>query len=315
MDSKRSKVIGDSVALCYYVMEHAKHVYICKRKVDEFAKEIELLDHTFWLSSNPYQLFSLPISDIIHFMLLFDSIDYSFWGNPKWTVITDEGPKDGSDALLYVLLKYVKQHSISELYQISFSDFKTLLQGNVEIPFLKERYETIHEISSIVKERMNGNFYQCIKNITLDTELLDYIVKNFPSFCDVRTYLGKTIPFYKLAQLLTSDILQLRYLLEHISIDYSHLIGCADYKIPQIQRALGLVQYDETLAGLVDSKQELEENSNYEIEIRASMIVVIDMIQKKNPNVCAMDINDYFFLSSKKLKNMKPYHLCRNRNY
>ena len=33
-------------------------------------------------------------------------------------------------------------------------------------------------------------------------------------------------------------------------------------------------------------------------------------------NTNAIDINDYFFTSSKKVKSIaKPYHLCRNQNY
>ena len=46
------------------------------------------------------------------------------------------------------------------------------------------------------------------------------------------------------------------------------------------------------------------------------MIVVIDYIKNKVENTNAVDINDYFFTTSKKVKSIaKPYHLCRNQNY
>ena len=93
--------------------------------------------------------------------------------------------------------------------------------------------------------------------------------------------------------------------------------GCADYKIPQVMRVIGLLEYDEKLSKMVDNQDEIEQNSEYEIEIRASMIVVIDIIKKKlDDNVCAIKINDYIWGLSKKMKeSLKPYHLTRNINY
>lgn len=301
---------------CQYVMNNCKHVSIDYNRLDEFIKNIDCRNLKCWLISNPYDLFSLGISDIVNFLLIFESIDYSFWGTPKWTIVTDEGKKDGSDALLYLLLEYVKEKNSTDFSTITFGDFCEMVKGNTNIPLLKERYHTIVEISNIVNKQMNGNFYQYIKNITSDIDLLNVIITKFPSFQDKREYHGKTIYFYKLAQLLVSDILHLREELEGIQVDYSHLLGCADYKIPQVLRALKIIKYDSELSEIVDSKKEIIISSIYEVEIRASMLIVINYIQNKMKNVNAIDINDYFFLSAKKIKlDMKPYHLCRNTNY
>ena len=214
------------------------------------------------------------------------------------------------------MINYVKKSNNVDFSEISFDEFKHLLKGNVNIPLLKERYETITEVSKIVNEKMNGNFYNYIKNLSSDVELLDLIVNSFKTFKDERTYNGKTIYFYKLAQLLTSDILHIREYLENVKVDYSNLIGCADYKIPQTLRALGIIEYDYELSNIVDARQELEISSKYEVEIRASQIVVIDYIKSKLKNVNSIDINDYLFTYSKKVKNIvRPYHLCRNTNY
>lgn len=79
---------------------------------------------------NPYNLFELDVAMIVNFLLVFESIDYSFFGEPKWTVETDEGFKDGSDALLYVLLKYVKEIGSTDFSNMSFNNFKNILFGN-----------------------------------------------------------------------------------------------------------------------------------------------------------------------------------------
>lgn len=162
---------------------------------------------------------------------------------------------------------------------------------------------------------MNGSFYKYIKDINIDTKLFDIILSNFETFVDERIYNDKKIYFYKLAQLLTSDILHIREKIENISVDYSNLIGCADYKIPQTLRALNILEYNNELSKIIDKGIPLEISSKYEVEIRASQIVVIDYISKKM-NANAIDINDFLFVYSKRVKDIaKPYHLCRNTNY
>ena len=110
--------------------------------------------------------------------------------------------------------------------------------------------------------------------------------------------------------------MHIKELLNKEIVDYTHLVGCADYKIPQTLRALNILEYNEELSNIVDNKILIDENSKYEVEIRANMIEVITYISSKLKDFSAIDINDYFFLESKRVKSIaKPYHLCRNRNY
>ena len=309
-------MFNDIKCTCKYVMDNSRHIKINYDKLDEFINHIDYNKLKNWLLYNPYNLLELDVEIIINLLLIFESITYSFWGNPKWEIDTDDGKKDGTDALLYIMIMHTKKTKNTDFSKMSFDEFKELLKGNIEIPLLIERYETVVNISKIVNEKMNGSFYNYIKDINSDKELFNVIVNNFESFRDERKYNGKTIYFYKLAQLLTSDILHIREALENIKVDYSNLIGCADYKIPKTLRALEITEYDDKLAKLVDTKEQLEISSKYEVEIRASQIVVIDYISKRLINANSIDINDFLYIYSKKIKDIvKPYHLCRNTNY
>ena len=271
---------------CKYVTNNSKSVKINETNLDKFIGKIKKIETEHWLAFSPYNLLDLPTETIINFLLVYEAIDFSFWGNPKWTIDTDNGKEDGSIALLYAILKYVKERNTTDFSNITKDEFKEILKGNIEIPLFEERYNIIRSVSKIVNEKMNGNFYTFIEDNTIDIELFEIIVKYFPNFKDERIYNNKKIYFYKLAQLLTSDILHIRELKENIKVDYSHLVGCSDY-------------------------------SEYEIEIRANMLVAIDLIKKKLENkVCAIDINDYIW-SQGRNKNieLKPYHLTRNTNY
>ncbi len=300
---------------CEYVSNNAKHITIDDQKIDQFIEKIKNKKIEHWLSSNPYGMLDLKIEEIVHFLIIFGSIDYSFWGEPKWTIETKEGPIDGAFAQIYALINLRNQKGHLDFEKITYEEFQKAYQGNTEIPLLKERYQTVKEISQIINKKMNRNFYEHIKDATTDIELFQIITTYFPSFEDKRTYNNKTIYFYKLAQLVTSDILQIREQKEHIKTDYSNIVGCADYKIPQVLRELGILIYDEELAHLVDQKQELKENSICETEIRACMITAINRIKQKT-NRAAIEINDLVWsFGQHKTKDWKPYHRTRTTSY
>ena len=310
-------MLDEIIESCKYVSNNSKSVKINKTRLEEFVEKIEKVETKHWLSFSPYNLLDLPVETIIKFLVIYEAIDFSFWGNPKWTIATDDGKEDGSIALLYAILNDVKNRNTTDFSDITREEFGKILKGNVEIPLFEERYNIIKNVSKIANQKMNGNFYEFIKNTTIDTKLFEIIVKYFSNFKDERIYNNKKIYFYKLAQLLTSDILHIRKLKENIKVDYSHLVGCSDYKIPQVMRGLGILEYSDNLASIIDSQKEIEVNSEYEVEIRANTLVVIDLIKEKLENkVCAIDINDYIW-SYGKNKNieLKPYHLTRNTNY
>lgn len=303
---------------CSYVYENSKHVRIDINKVKVLAKDNRFNEKTaHWLSSNPYGILDLDVEDIINFLVIYDSIDCSFWGDPKWTIKTAKGDIDGAIALMYALQKLKEHKGNLDFEKITFEEFSEALKGNVEIPLLEERYKVVSQVSKVINQKMQGNFYHYIKNITKDIVLFNTIINNFSSFEDIRIYDNKTIYFYKLAQLLTSDILHIRSLKEEITVDCSNLVGCADYKIPQVLRGLGILVYDKELSELVDNKKEVEENSIYEVEIRANMIVAINLIKKElNDKVDAIDINDIIWsFSQDKTKKLLPYHLTRTLSY
>ncbi len=200
---------------------------------------------------------------------------------------------------------------------MTLEEFKEILKGNIDIPLLEERHKIVSSIAKIVNKKMNGSFYDYIKDMNTDQEIFKTILNNFSNFEDTRTYKGQIVYFYKLAQLLTSDILHVIEIKEQKEVDYSSLLGCADYKIPQVMQELGILEYDTKLSLLLETKTEIEENSEYETEIRASMIVVINYIWEQiDKSIDKIDINDFIWSKGQdKTKKYKPYHLTRTKSY
>lgn len=306
---------------CQYVVDNARHVKINYEKANDLMNELLEFENVHYLTKVPYSIYGMNTKDIINFLLIYDSIDFSFWGNPKWTIDANGENLDGGIAILHCIYHLFKNRDSVEVYQqlenMTLQDFKKLLSGNIEISLVDERYKIVNSIAIIVNKKMGGNFYNFIKGMKTDNEIFKVILDNFINFEDTRTYQGKTIYFYKLAQLLTSDILHVLQNKEQINVDYSNLIGCADYKIPQVMQGFGILEYDDELSSILEHKIEIEENSIFEVEIRASMVVVINYIYEQiNRAINRIDINDFVWGKGQdKTKQYKPYHLTRTTSY
>lgn len=296
----------------YYVKDNAKYVKINYEVIDEIIKNINLENNTHWLISNPFGILDMSIVDIMNYLLILHTIgDYCFWGDNKWSIESEYGMLDGTYAIMYLILKRMQS---KKSFNMKKCEFEYFLKGNNEIPLLDDRYKNLCTMNEYLKER---NFYDLIKDKTKDSELLNYLIQNLPYLEDVSTYKGESIYFYKRAQLMVSDILHIREYIEKVSVDYSHLMGCADYKIPQVLNNLGVLLYSKDLDKKIMERQELKENSEEEVEIRACDLVVIDYIyQKLNGKISRMDINDYLWLLGQdKKKITKPYHRTLTSHY
>lgn len=306
---------------CNYVIENAEYVKINNNKIDELVNGIKNVNNMHWLQNSPYGILDLSTEEIVNFLLLYHTIGFSYWGNPKWTIKTEYSELDGAYAMMYLLISEVKNNSEflkpTYLQNLTRDQLKKILKGNIEIPLFEERYSNIINMAKSINSNMDGNFYNYIKEINNDVKLFQILIANFEYFNDVSIYKKKMVYFYKLAQLLTSDILHVREIKEKAVVDYSHLLGCADYKIPQVMRNLGILEYSSELEELIDNKKEVLKDSNYEIEIRASTISAINIINSKmHGGFCPIMINDYVWLMGQdSLNKVLPYHLTRTKFY
>src|SRR3989344_5932665 len=69
-----------------YVVESSKHVKINKDKIKEFCKDFEHSHINHWINESPYDLKGLAKDEKLNFLLVFNSISFSYWGEPKWTI-------------------------------------------------------------------------------------------------------------------------------------------------------------------------------------------------------------------------------------
>jgi hypothetical protein len=205
---------------------------------------------------------------------------------------------------------------------ISEKEFKNILKANVEIPLLRQRYEITKSVAKILLAKYQGDFLKVLEASENDAvKFLNLFPTDFISFEDFSEYKGKKVYFYKRAQLLISDVAEIfkREGAGNIT-NIDKLFGCADYKIPQLMRKLGILEYSKELSEKIDSKIELPHNGSEEVEIRSNQLWAVELIRqkivKRLPNVNRMQIVDHLWLLSQEKSPLdKPYHRTRTTAY
>lgn len=297
----------------------AKYVRIHHDKIVEFVKSFEHKNVSHWLRNTPLSFDHLSEQEKLNFLLVFNAISFCYWGEPKWTIEYKGEKYDGAWGMIVALLR-ANENGIPILdasYRVSMSedDFSRILAGNATIPLFDDRLHITREVASQLISGYGGSFVEFLKAADGDAmKLLDLIVKTFRSFNDTAIYYNQWIYFYKRAQLLVSDIYHVfegKGYGDLSNID--RFTACADYKLPQSLRSLGIIWYTKSLEEKVDHKIELIHGEQEEVDIRTSTIWAVELIRqelvKLDKPASTMEINDHLWLMGQdKSLDKKPYH-------
>lgn len=300
-------------------VEKSKYVKINRDKIAELAKSFQHGNTPHWLSASPLNFSHLSDDEKLNLLLVFNSMSFSYWGDPKWTVEYKGKKYDGSWGMIAAILRAMDNGKpiLGAKYRVNISrqEYQEILAGNVKIPLFEERWNITKEIAFHLLEKHNGDFVQFVNKANGDAmKLLELVLQSFLSFDDTSIFYDKKIYFYKRAQLLVSDIYQLfggEGYGNFANVD--QLTACADYKLPQSLRTLGIISYTKSLAEKIDNKTPIIHGEQEEVEIRTNTIWAVEFIrqelEKIGKQVIPIGINDHLWLMGQdKSKHEKPYH-------
>ena len=293
-----------------YVVDNSNYVKINYDKIDDFVNNLKNIKYVHWKEETNL---NLNEKEWILLVFIIESMNFCFWKKPKWKIEYNNELMSGSNALFYSVIKEVENNSnfltIDYLYNLDFDSFKDIFKGEEECPFIDKRYNNFKETITYIK---NHDFYNGLFNIKSDLELRNYIVNNFSHFNDKSTYKGKTIHFYKRATLLVTDLYNVSNTIKNNIDNINNLTGCADYAIPRIFRDYGLLVYSDELANLIDNEQLIEHDSEMEIEIRANMLYLIELIknklQDKNIIISSAELDSVIWNMRTQTKKSQSHH-------
>lgn len=305
-----------------FVVNNSKYVKIKEENIENAINLVTNNKKKSWLNSDLLDLNKYSQNQIIMYLILCESLNFCYWDSDiKWKIEYKGEWYSGSLGLFYGISKAIQNGydllNIDYLEKMTIEQLDEIFKGTTSIPLLEERYKIIKQL---VQELKNIDDLSKALDSNNDIELLNNIINNFSNFNDISIYKGEKVYFFKRAILLVGDLIEnVKSIKEKVKND-SNMLGCADYKIPQVLRHLGILEYNEELAQIVDSKQQLKHDSEMEIEVRANMLYALELIKNKlhqkgiEMNSTQID-NILWLLSKNKEFKAKPYHLTRTIYY
>jgi hypothetical protein len=267
------------------VIEAATAVTINHQAVEALAERIVAHDLTpaEWESDLHW---SGVAEATANYILVLDALNFCFWGEPRWVVDYEGRRYNGYAALAAALTRALKTGvpltDAAFLANIDDAQLATILAGEYTIPLLSERAANLREVGRVLQSRYDGQFRALIDDARGSAiALVRRIVEEFSSFRDVASYAGETVYFYKRAQILASDLSGAFNGAGLGSFhDLNQLTAFADYKVPQVLRELGVLQYHEELSRLLRERIQVPAGSRYEVEIRAATIWAVEELRQ-----------------------------------
>lgn len=270
---------------------------------------------------NPAWYPDLHIADA-DWIFVLDTLNFCFWtdpGKPKWSIEYNGQELSGYWALAASLKRAMEEGmpltNAEFLATISSKTVEHIFRGQEQIPLFQKRVDHLREIGKALLDTYDGTFVNVVERASRSAvRLVKEVVANFPCFNDCATYQGQTVYFYKRAQLLAADLFGAFEGEGHGAFtDLHELTIFADYKLPQVLRHHGVLEYDAHLAALVDGYAHLTPGSPEEVEIRAATVQAVEFMRQSLTNghgsIPAFKLDWWLWtLGQDDAVREKPYH-------
>ncbi len=190
------------------------------------------------------------------------------------------------------------------------------------IPLFDMRLAHVHEVGRVLVERYAGQFTHIIEKAqgsAVNLALL--LAQEFTSFRDVAVYHSRDIRFLKRAQICVADLYGAfggkRW---GAFTDLDRLTIFADYKLPQVLRHYGVLEYAPELSQRIDNYELLQPGGEEEVELRAATIWACELLRHEMSRlagqpITAVEIDLLLWFLGQNSAEMRPYHRARTIYY
>lgn len=269
-------------------------------------------------------------------LLILDALNFCFWGQGsdpsiRWRVEWQGELTDGYMALAASLRRGVQERQellsapwLAEVDRVDVAHLLRPAEGHPAIPLIEERVRNLRELGTgllqVGGDQPASTLIQSAGGSVI--ALVRDIVRRFPSFNDVATWPhastglpGNEVRLYKRAQILAGDLAGgLAGSPLGTFHDLDHLTAFADYKVPQVMRAIGILRYSDDLASMIASREHLAAGSRSEIEIRGATIWGCEFLRqalvRRDRIVAPHELDWLLWEQGQSLpKGTAPYHL------
>jgi putative queuosine salvage protein len=242
--------------------------------------------------------YSGPPERTFRYLLVLDTLNFSFWGGTAggyWQLA--ERLRDafaaGDELAVPEALARVTPGRLGEVLG--------------DLPLLEERAAALRELGG-------RGFEGLVRDTAAGTAAA--LAEGLRSYADVAEYGGLRVPLLKRAQIVPAD-------LHGAGVaafpDLAGLTCFPDYKLPQVLRHFGALEYSAGLAARVDDWRELRPGEPAEVEIRAATVVAVERLREaladRGRDLMAIEVDWILWDVGQGLYPVRPYHRTRTIFY
>lgn len=307
------------------VLNQTKYVRLNRKRIKETA--VGWARRKITVATWPTEL-HLRTSDgekLLTYIILLDSLNFCFWSKgERWQVEYNGEKYRGYWALALALKKFFEtepQKARLEYFrEISFREFKNILEGGRNLFFLKKRWEIVRAVSRVVLRRYGTALKFVASAKGSAGGLVQKIYRELPSFDDTALFQGRKIYFLKRAQILISDIWG-AFRGEGIGAfrNMEYLTAFPDYKLPQILHHLGIFEYSDAFAKAIAARAMIPRGSRWEVEIRSATVWAVEFLtaelRRRGVKLYPLEVDWFLWNESQKIKMREPHHRTRTIYY
>jgi len=320
------------------VVEHGNHAWININQVDQVCLQL-LAKYSPAIEPFWYDRFHFydGTERTVNWLLVLDALNFCFWaekGQPRWRIDYQGEILDGYWAEAASLTRAVEEGialwDAGYLSTMSREDLAYVFRptkgtgGSVGamIPLFDARLAHVHEVGRVLLERYAGQFAHVVEKAEGSAvKLALLLAQEFPSFRDVAVYHNHDVLFFKRAQICVADLYSAfggkRW---GAFTDLDKLTIFADYKLPQVLRHYGVLEYAPDLAQRIDNQELLQPGGEEEVELRAATIWACELLRREMSRISghaitAVEVDQLLWFLGQQPSEMRPYHRTRTIFY
>ena len=239
-----------------------------------------------------------PAAETVRYLLVLDTVNFSFWG----------GAAGGYWQLAERLRDAISAGAgLSDRATLAGMTAGRLRDLVGDLPMLEQRAAALRELGE-------HGFDGLVAATAAGTART--LAERLRSYADIADYGGRRVPLLKRAQIAAAD-------LHGAGVarfpDLEALTCFPDYKLPQVLRHFGALEYSAGLARRVDGWEELRPGEPAEVEIRASTVVAVERLRaalaERGRELTAVQVDWILWDRSQGLYPVRPYHRTRTIFY